>query len=79
MIQIGWLVSDLLILYEDKKVAIKHIEWWLKNTSSSFSIWQYIAICYQAICNMVLTCIVASLIHSREFMGNMNKWYEYFI
>ena len=55
MIQTGWLVSDsLLILYVKTKIATK---WWLTNTSLQIAIWQYIAICYKAIHNMMLTRI----------------------
>ena len=60
MIQTGWLVSDFqLILYVKTKFAIK---WWLSNTSSNVAIWQYIAIGYKAIRNMVLIRIVASYV-----------------
>jgi len=39
MIQIGWLVSDsLVILYVKAKIAIK---WW-SNTLSNVAIWQYV-------------------------------------
>ena len=59
MIQIGWLVSDsLLILHAKIEIAIR---WWLNNTLSNIAIWQYIAIRYKAMRNMVWTSIVASL------------------
>ena len=61
MVQTGWLVSDsLLILYVETKIGTKR---WLTNTSSNIAIWQYIAVCYKPIRNMVLTRIVASLVY----------------
>ena len=59
-IQTVWLVSDSLLILDVKtKIATN---WWLTNTSSHIARRQYIAICYKAIRNTVLTRIVASLI-----------------
>ena len=69
MIQTGWPVSDsLLILYVKTKTVTK---WWLTNISSNIAIWQYIAICYKAIRNMVFTCIVASLQQNFTFESTL--------